>query len=137
MQEQPKTSWWGRNWKWLVPLGCLVPALGCGGVIAGIFFATFSAIKSTEPYKESLAAVKQNARVQTALGSPIDAGLLVGENIRLENADGEANLNYSVAGPNAKATVYVDATKKAGQWTYHSVIVDIDATGARIEIPME
>ena len=43
MQDQamPQKSWFGRNWKWVVPVGCLTPILVCGGFFTLIFGAVF------------------------------------------------------------------------------------------------
>ena len=37
-QQPPRRSWWSRNWKWALPVGCLLPVLLCGGGGALFFF---------------------------------------------------------------------------------------------------
>ena len=56
MMSQPEErGWWGRNWKWAVPAGCLAPLILCGGGLAGFVALLFGMLKSSEPYKEALA----------------------------------------------------------------------------------
>lgn len=130
----PRRSWWGRNWKWVVPVGCLTPIILCGGLLTMIFTVAFGTIKSSEPYKQSLAQVQQSADVQAALGTPIEAGWLVGGNIDLESANGSANLVYNVSGPKGGATVQAVANKSAGTWTFESISVIDHANNRTINI---
>jgi hypothetical protein len=127
-------TWWGRNWKWVVPVGCLLPLLACGGCIAGVVFIVFGAIRTSEPYTHSLERVQADPRVQAALGAPIEAGWMMSGQIEVSGPSGEADLSYSVAGPKGSATVYVDADKAAGEWTYNTLAVQIDETGERIDL---
>ena len=51
MTEPQSKGWWGRNWKWFLPVGCLgliVIALGGITLVLGI-------MKSSDVYKESVA----------------------------------------------------------------------------------
>lgn len=47
---------------------------------------------------------------------------------------GSAQLAIPVSGPNGSATVFVDATKTLGEWRFDHLVVQIDATGRRIEL---
>jgi len=51
----------------------------------------FSAIKSTEPYKDAFVRAKTNPEVIEALGSPIKEGFFVSGNTNVNGAAGEAN----------------------------------------------
>ena len=53
MDQSQKRSWWNRNWKWVVPAGCLTPILVCGGFITLVFVFVFGAIKSSDVYIDS------------------------------------------------------------------------------------
>ncbi|HEV2762364.1 MAG TPA: hypothetical protein VGV38_05155, partial [Pyrinomonadaceae bacterium] len=46
----PRKNWWGRNWKWVVPTGCLGLLVGVGLFVAAIVFIALSAVKATEVY---------------------------------------------------------------------------------------
>lgn len=58
-QQRPpgrQRSWFGRNWFWLIPLGCLTPILCCGGGIVLLF----GMLKSSGAYTQSLERVQQH-----------------------------------------------------------------------------
>ena len=62
---QPQRSWWSRNWKWVVPVGCLVvllPILALGGFIGGILAIVFGSIKSTDVGQEAIRRSISNRR---------------------------------------------------------------------------
>ena len=56
----PKPNWWKRNWKWFVPLGCFSVALLLLAFTGSILVIVFSAMKSTDVYKEALAHAKSD-----------------------------------------------------------------------------
>ncbi|WP_236625965.1 cytochrome c oxidase assembly factor 1 family protein [Rhodopirellula baltica] len=106
--------------------GCLVALLVCGGLIGTGVFGVFAMIKSSEPYTESLAKAQSNVELQSVIGEPIEPSVFVQGNIHFKDDDGDADLNYSVSGPNGSATVHVIGTKADGSWDYSSM----DATTA-------
>jgi hypothetical protein len=77
----------------------------------------FSAIKSTEPYKEAPAKAKMNPEVIEALGSPIKEGFFVSGNSNVNGAAGEANLAIPISGPKGNGTIYAKAAKSLGRWS--------------------
>src|SRR4051794_33678843 len=113
----PKRSWWGRNWKWVVPVGCLLPLLSCGGGIIAIFFGVTGIIKSSEPYKHALALAQSNPAVVAALGTPITAGKFSGGTYNVSNGSGSANFVIPISGPKGSGAIYVVATRSGGKWT--------------------
>lgn len=129
----PQRNWWSRNWKWLVPILVLLVLLviaSCGG----FFYAVFSMIKNVEPYQRSVELVQRNAEVRAELGTPIEIGFMPSGSVNLSGASGTADLAFSVSGPKGGGTVYVVATKSAGQWSYDTMVCEIDATGERIDL---
>lgn len=110
----------------LVGGGCLLMTLVCGGIAAMIVFGLFAAIKSSQPYTDSLSRAQSDDRVVEMLGEPIEPGTVVQGSINLNNDDGDADLNYTISGPNDTATVHVKATKTDGTWTYEKM----DVTGS-------
>jgi hypothetical protein len=94
----------------------------------------FSAVKSTNVYKDAFARAKTNPAVVEALGSPITEGFLVSGNTNVNGASGEANLSIPIAGPKGKGTIYVAAKKSVGQWTYSGLVVEIAKTHQRINL---
>ena len=104
MQDAVKRSWWSRNWKWVVPVGCLTPIVICGGGATLIVALVFGVIKESGAYQDSLAQAQTDARVVAALGTPIEPGFFVMGNIEVNGPAGTADLSYSISGPNGTAT---------------------------------
>jgi len=129
-----KKSWWGRNWFWVLPVGCLTPILFCGGFFTLIISLVFGMIKSSYPYEDSLATVQSDQRVVSVLGSPVEPGFFVTGQINLNNNSGNADIAYSISGPNGEGDVYVTAVKTAGQWSYTLFEVYLDPTSQNIDM---
>jgi hypothetical protein len=139
-QTQPGTSgtnWWKRNWKWFVPVGCITVALLFLVFAGSIVLIVFSAMKSTDVYKEAVGRARANPAVIDALGSPIKEGLLVSGNTNVNGAAGESNLAIPISGPAGKGTIYLSANKSLGQWNYTGLVVEIRRTHKRIDLLQE
>jgi hypothetical protein len=130
----PKPNWWKRNWKWFVPLGCFTVVLLLFVFAGSIVVIAFSAMKSTDVYKEALARAKTDPAVMEALGSPIKDGVLVSGNSSVNGASGESNLAIPISGPKGKGTIYVSAIKSLGRWNYSGLVVEIGQTHERIDL---
>lgn len=127
-------GWFGRNWKWLIPTGCLGMLLLAVGFFVAIFYMVMGLMTSSDVYQFAVAKAQENPAVQQAIGTPIEPGILISGEIKLENASGIANLSIPIAGPKGKATIYVVAEKSAGQWSYSTLVVEISETGERIDM---
>ena len=130
----PAENWWSRNWKWFVPLGCFGLLTITVLFVGGILFVVFGAMRSSDAFKMATARASSNPEVQAALGTPIQAGWMVIGSIKLTNASGTASLSIPISGPRGKATVYVDARKRAGEWRFVTLIVQIAKTHERIDL---
>jgi Cytochrome oxidase complex assembly protein 1 len=130
----PKRNWWKRNWKWFVPLGCFSMVVLFLALVGSIALIVFSAMKSTNVYKDALARAKANSAVIEALGQPIKEGFLVSGNTNVNGASGEANLSIPISGPKGKGTIYVAANKSLGRWNYSGLVVEIARTHQRIDL---
>lgn len=130
----PKSNWWTRNWRWFVPVGCFSTLLLFVALVGSIALIVFSAVKSTDVYKDALAVAKAHPSVIQALGSPIKEGFLVSGNTNVNGASGEANLSIPISGPNGKGTIYMAATKSLGRWKYSGLIVEVAKTHQRIDL---
>ena len=134
MDAQEQRSWWSRNWKWVVPAGCLTMLLlAVGGVVAVVVFI-FGLMKSSDAYTGAVARAKAHPAVVAALGSPIEPGFFVTGNINISGGSGHANLAVPISGPKGSATLYVTASKAQGQWTFSALVVAIGDTGERIDL---
>jgi len=124
-------GWWQRNWKWCVPvLAALLLALFAAFVF-GIVALIFGAIKSSSTYQHAVTRAQNDPAVIAALGEPINAGWLVQGNISVDGANGDADLAIPLDGSRADGTLYVVAEKKAGEWRYETLAVNVEG-GERI-----
>lgn len=110
--------------KWTL-IGCSVIIVLGVAFVAVITLVVFGAIKSTDAYKQSLAKVQSDTRVQTALGTPIKAGWYVTGHVNFENRKGGADIDYPVSGPNGDAKVHVEASKDQPDqpWDFSEITV--------------
>jgi len=129
-----RRGWWGRNWKWLVPTGCLTVLLLFLAFVATITIAVFGILKTTDVYKTALARAKNDSRVVAAIGEPIKEGWYVGGSTQVNGGSGKSDLTIPIHGPKGRATIYVVATKFAGDWQYSKLIVKVEATGNTIDL---
>ena len=136
-QQPSQKSWWGRNWKWVVPLGCLTPVVLVIGCVVAAFFAVSGLIKSSDVFLHSVAAVASNDAVKNALGEPIQPGLQLQGNMNVSNGGGNADITYNISGPKGAGTVHVVADRRDGVWTYQTNKVHINATNEDIDVPVE
>jgi hypothetical protein len=134
MNQRQGKNWWGRNWKWFVPVGCLGTLVLFAGFIASIMFVAFGVMKSSDAYKDAVARARAHPLVQESIGSPIEEGMFVTGNIHVSGASGDAGLSIPLSGPKGEATLFVEARKSAGRWTYSTLIVEIKATQQRIDL---
>jgi len=102
--------------------------------VGAIVLIVFSAVKSSDVYKDALARAKTHPAVIEALGSPVTEGLLLSGNTNVNGASGEANLSIPVSGPKGKGTIYVAATKSLGRWNYSGLVLEIERTHQRIDL---
>ena len=102
--------------------------------VGSIVLIVFSAVKSSDVYKDALARAKTHPAVIEALGSPVTEGLLLSGNTNVNGASGEANLSIPVSGPKGKGTIYVAATKSLGRWNYTGLVLEIARTHQRIDL---
>ena len=117
-----------------MPLGCFGTLTLFTAFVVSIALIVFSAVKSTDVYRDALARAKAHPSVIEILGSPIKEGFLVSGNTNVNGASGEANLSIPISGPKGKGTIYVAANKSLGKWNYSGLIVEIEKTHQRIDL---
>ncbi len=117
-----------------MPIGCFSMLALFVAFVGSIALIVFSAMRSTDVYKDALARAKAHPSVIEALGSPIKEGCLLSGSTNVNGASGEANLSIPISGPNGKGTIYVAATKSLGRWNYSGLIVEITKTHQRIDL---
>ena len=131
---QPRGNWWTRNWKWFVPTGCFTILILFAAFITLIVMIVFSAMKSSDVYKDALKRAKAEPAVIEALGSPIKDGMFVSGSTKVNGASGEANLAIPIYGPKGEGTLYLVAEKSVGAWNYSNLVVEVKKTKNRIDL---
>ena len=129
----PRGSWWSRNWKWVVPLGCLLPIVLFGSCVAGIAWVAVTAIRASDPYSDALQRARANPEVIQRLGSPIEPRWWLTGSVDLDNDDGAADIKIPISGPKGDAFIAVEGTSTNGRWTYTRMTVE-PATGPPIDL---
>ena len=124
--EPRPRSWWSRNWKWVVPVGCLTPLLLVGGCVAGIVFFVFSAIKGTDLYEDAVVRAQNDPRVVEALGGPVEAGWWVTGSVNVEGHRGTADFSVPLLGTRKRGTLDVAGTRDGGEWNYSTLRVRVE-----------
>ncbi len=130
----PRRGWWSRNWKWFVPTGCLtLLGLGAAFILALVVFV-FGLLRSTDVYKTAVTRAKINPAVIEALGTPMHEGWLIQGQTNAQGTTGEANMSIPISGPKGQATIYLVATKTAGDWKYSTLEVEVAGQPERIDL---
>ncbi|MEM6701841.1 MAG: cytochrome c oxidase assembly factor Coa1 family protein [Acidobacteriota bacterium] len=124
---------------------CIFAAGGCCGCLAlllGLFVilplgggvALFQGLKQTDVYTGAVDVARADARVVEELGEPIETGILFSGSINTSPNSGDADFSIPLSGPNGAATLYVVAIKQAGVWEYEILEIEIERTGARLDL---
>jgi len=125
-RPQPR-GWWARNWMWFVPTGCLSLIVLFALFVAGTVVVVFGALKSTDVYKTAVARAKANMEVRAALGDDVHPGIFLSGNTNVSGGSGQADLSIPISGSKGKGTIYVVATKSAGEWNYSQLVVKTES----------
>ena len=129
-----RTPWWHRRWKLAVALGVVASLLLVSSFVVAVCSLTFGIRKKSGAYQQAVAAARADSDVVATLGTPIEVGFFVMGEIQLTNDDGYANLSIPITGPNGAATIYAEADKSRGQWSFHTLEVMVDDTGEWIHL---
>jgi hypothetical protein len=118
----------------VIPTGCLTVVVVFVAFVATITMAVFGMLKTSDVYKTALARAKNDHRVAAAIGNPIKEGWYVSGNTQVTGGSGKSDLTIPIHGPKGAATIYVVATKFAGDWQYSKLVVKFEATGETIDL---
>ncbi len=131
-QQPQQKGCLGRNWKWMLPAGCLGLILAGVLLVGGIVFVAMSAIKSSEVYQGALKVVQTHPTAVERLGEPVKDGWFVTGNIKVDVGGGHANFEVPVSGPKGSGTLYVRAVSPDGTWMYERL--DLAAGGETVSL---
>lgn len=138
MNDRPNPGWFGRNWKWLVPSGCLsvllLAAFALFTVIGLGMKGLSGLVSSTEPVAHAIQLAEADPTVLAALGKPLKAGTMVQGSLSTNNANGHADMMVPLKGPKGSADLYIKAEREAGRWSYSLIEIAIDGSGQRVNL---
>jgi len=129
---QPQGSWFSRNWKWLVPVGCLVPLLCCGGTFGVAMFTGATMLKGSPALAQALEKASRNAEVTAALGTPLTPGMSMNFSMKETNGASSAKFSVPLTGPKGSGNMQVDARGNGGVWTFQRL--EVEAGGKIIDV---
>ena len=127
-------SWWDRNWKWVVPLGCTGILATLLAFVALIVVIIFGSLRATGAYKEAVASAMADPEVLETLGEPVKVGWFVRGTVNVNGPSGDAKLSVPLVGRTARATLHVVAKKRAGRWEFELLEVDVEGREDRIDL---
>ena len=106
-----------------VLLGCGVALVALIAFVGVVFSMVVAMMRSSGPYKDAMRLAAADARVQQALGTPLEPGWFVSGSIHTENESGDVNLSIPIRGPKGKAHIQVVGTRQNSRWTYSAMTV--------------
>jgi len=131
---QQAPNWWSRNWKWFVPVAILTSLALVAGFVFAIMSVILGVLKSSDAYQYALSSARENPAITSALGTPIKDGFFPSGDINVSGPSGEAKLAIPISGPKGEGTIYLEARKSAGEWSYFVLVVQIEQTKQRINL---
>jgi Cytochrome oxidase complex assembly protein 1 len=124
LQHTPvEKTWLDRNARWKIPLGCLILVVFMVGFIAFVFTIVEGSFRRSTVFQEALARAERNAEVANRVGAPLKAGWGSQGSMQVSGSSGTARMSIPVTGPRGRATIYLDARKTAGTWTFNALLV--------------
>lgn len=131
---QPK-SWFNRNWKWAVPVGCLsfIGLFVIGSIILGVIGFTKVFTGNNNVTEKAIEIINHDATVTEKLGKNIETDGMFSGNISTTNDTGTANISVPIKGDKGTGRTIIKAEKQFDEWKYEQISVKIDETGEVIE----
>ena len=134
MNPPENKGWFGRNWKWFIPVGCLSIVLIAVAFVGAVAYFIIGSVKSSDLYQQAMIKARSNAAVVRELGEPIETGWLVSGSITVNGNSGNADLKIPISGPKKSGALYALATKTQGRWDFSALEVEIEGESKRINL---
>jgi hypothetical protein len=127
-------GWWQRHWRWAIPLLCVFCLGFFAGVLALFMSVLFGAMRSSDVYTTAMQRARDNPQVVAALGTPIEPAWYLTGSLETSGSSGNADLQIPISGPKGEGELTIAAKKSAGQWTYSTLIVEVDGQRTPIDL---
>lgn len=134
MTEVVQDSWWQRNWKWFVPVGCFGFIMLALAGFAMLFALIMGGMRNAEVTQLAISMANEHAELVAAIGEPIEPRGFISGSINTSGPSGEADLAIPVVGPRGRATLYGEATRRQGQWSYQVLVAELEDDGPRLDL---
>ena len=125
-------NWWSRNWKWVVPCGCLVLIGVAAAFVGGLVWAVRTAMTSSEAYQLAVERAVRHPAVIETLGEPVEPGWFVSGSVEVTGPAGTADISVPIRGSRGRGTLYVVAEKSAGEWSFERL--ELESGGSRYDL---
>jgi hypothetical protein len=111
--KKPQRGWFGRNWKWFVPVFILlVIVLGGGGYAAW----QFNKVLGHEAYQKAMVKIRENEEIKKSLGEPITM-IYLSPAPAIRKDDTETDILWTIAGSSGKqAKAHIFQRLMGGKW---------------------
>jgi hypothetical protein len=130
----PQQSWWSRNWKWVLPVGCLGMLASCGCLgFAFLGWGLSTLGDNMGAYTEAVAIATGDDEVRAVLGPPVQGGLPSQTSMETRNGRKHARFAIPLDGTQADGVLHVDAEEDGGGWSYQKLEVELQ-DGRRIDL---
>ena len=133
----------GKKGKSTFTLACgiIAAAFLCLGLViaavVGAMLFGFNSMKSTAVYQQAVTIAQNNPKVINALGEPIETGFFLSGSINVNSEGGNADIAIPLSGPKGKGTLYLQATRTAGNWDFYLLEVEVEGSSGRINLLAE
>lgn len=132
-----RPDWFTRNWKWVVPIGCLGLVVLIAMFVGAIFSIVEYSFQHSDAYNNAIALARSNPAVSGKIGQPLKIGWFASGNINISGPSGDADLAIPISGPHGKGTIYAVAKKSAGVWRFEILQVEIAGEPQRIDLLLQ
>ena len=135
MDRNNAPNWLQRNWKWLLPSGCLVLVVLTLAFFFAVLFLVFRLMRTADVYQQALDRARHDPALVAALGANIEDGYFMSGNVT-ENSggSGSAKMTIPLSGPKGSATLYLVARKSHGAWAFSRLEAEIESTRQKIDV---
>ena len=124
----PQRSWWSRNWKWAVPVGCLGLMVSCCGfaLVAGAL--GWNTITNNPASVRAVEIAQADSEVQAVLGTPIQTSPWKQQSeVSYKNGRSTAQATIELDGPKADGVLRIDAIELNDNWSY--LVLEVEVPG--------
>jgi len=119
--------------KWLLP-SIVIGLFTLIGFVALILYAVSAMMRSSDAYQQAIAIAKATPAVTEELGTPVEDGFFTTGRISTTGPSGYAALAIPLSGPNGSGTIYLEAHKSVGQWSFSELIFEATKSKHRVNL---